>query len=215
MEGLNLTRVKFVYVRNKNRYGDVQGILFEMDKDWRWVQAQSTTQIKGNDFCNLVKNICDLRGVTANGLPIDMSDIHIAIASMSESVESTSTRDLYETDDNGFLVHKKTGDKYISSYGCSCIIEHNKEAKRPTSRGYRTGITASKAVIRTLTPLGYWKTAKICDDTEWWVDDHALYECANDFLAEGNHHKVKGYIPTEVFQMSRQMEFVFQKTDDV
>lgn len=214
MDGLNLTKAKFVYVKNKNRFGDVQGILFELQKDWDWVQEESLSKITSHDFCNLIKNICDLRGVRVNNLPVDMSDIMIAIGVMSEKTESHLQNTWYTRNENGFLVHNKTGDLYISAYGCSCILKVNEEAKRPQQRGYRNGITASKDIIRSMTPYGYWKTSKITDSARIYCDEHALYECANDFLVEGNHHKVKGYIPTEVFQKARNMEFVFEVKEE-
>ena len=210
MDGLNLTKAKFVYVKNKNRFGDVQGIFFELQKDWDWVQEESINKIKSHDFCDLIKNVCDLRMVKVNGLPIDMSDIKIAIESMKEKKESHLDNSVYTINENGFLVHNRTGDLYISAYGCSCILTVNEEAKRPQKRGYRNGITASKDIIRSMTPYGYWKTSKITDSAKIYCDEHALYECANDFIVEGNHHKVKGYIPTEVFQIARNIDFVFE-----
>jgi hypothetical protein len=210
MNGLNLTEMKYVYVRNKNRFGDVQGILFEVQKGWEWVQEESLKKIRSHGFNNLIKNVCDLRGISINGLPVDMQDINIAIQEMGEKKQNDVENSTYDVDKNGFLVHKKTGELYISSYGCSCIIEENHDAKRPKRRGYRTGITASKAVIRTMTPMGYWKTAKLDVGSEVYTDDHALYECAHDFLAMGLHHKVKGNIPTDVFVASKKMTFVFE-----
>ena len=210
MNGLNLTNMKYVYVRNKNRFGDVQGILFEVTKDWEWVQEESLKKIRSEGFGDLIKNVCDLRGVSVNGLPVAMQDIEIAISEMSSPKQNDVENSTYSLNENGFLVHKKTGELYISSYGCSCIIEENPDAKRPKRRGYRTGITASKAVIRTMTPMGYWKTAKLDTMSEVYTDEHALYECANDFLASGLHHAVKGTIPTDVFIASKKMSFVFE-----
>ncbi len=208
MEGLNLTSAKFVYVRGKNRFGDKHAVLFEMEKNWDWVLEQFQLSLHRSDFDMFVKSVCDLRGVTVSNLPIELDDIHFAINSMKNSEHKAKT-ETYEKVD-GFLLHKANRQKYISSYGCSCILWENKEAKRPNTRGYRTGVTAAKAVIRSLTALGCWKMVKIDEDSEVFVDNRALWEAASDFLVEGNHNKVRGYIPTEVFEASKTMQFVFE-----
>ena len=210
MTGLNLTNTKFVYVRGKNRFGDLQGILFEMEKKWEWVKKEAEKSLLQDDFCNLIKNICMLRNVKVANIPVNMQDIEFAVEAMKGSLSTNTEKDTYEKTGSGYLRHKKNGNLYISSYGCSCILHTNPDAKRPQKKGYKTGITAAKAVIRSMTALGYWKMTKIDDETEIFTDNRALWECASDFLVDGKHHMVHGYIPTEVFQASKTMKFVFE-----
>ena len=206
--GLKLSDCSFIYVRNKNRFGETQGILFELQKDWDWVSQESQKQIRSEGFADLIKNVCDLRGVNIGGIPIEKTDIEIAIESMKKENNDVQSN-IYDTDKNGYLVHKTTGERYISCYGCSCVLVEI-EGCRPARKGYRNGITASKDVIRSMCPLGYWKTARISTDSEIFYDDDALNEAASDFLVEGNHHRVKGYVPTEVFEAARKMQFSFE-----
>jgi hypothetical protein len=206
-----LSDYKFCYVRGKNSAGDTQGVLFELEKDWNWVKKESNKIIMKDDFAELIRTVCDLRGIKVRGLPVDSIDIQSAIESFRQKDEDTKTIEskTYDILDNGLLCHKKSRKNYISGYGCSCILIENPDKKEIKKRGYRNGLSASKSIIRTMTPYGNWKTSCINEDSEVFFDDHALYHCSNDFFADGNHHKVKGNIPTEVFQMARNLQYTF------
>ena len=198
---MKIPNSKFCYVRNINTHGDKQGILFERERTWEDIKSESHKLMRQHDFANLIKNVADMRGVNANGVPVSVADIQVATGELLESTSSESSS-IYIDHGMGHLEHRHTGVHYMRGYASSCVLEANPDANRK-ARQYRSGRTAAKQVIRTMTPMGYWKTAKLID-AEIYHDDQALLECANDYLISGKHHLVKGYIPTEVFQVLRR-----------
>ena len=199
---MQIQRSIFCYVRNKNGYGDSQGILFDRRRTWPLLQEESLSFMDNHDFVNLIKQICDLRGIQAKGVPVTVDDIQEAREEMQISLSSSgSSSNIYIDHGHGHVEHKETGVHYLRGYACSCILETNPDAERK-KRSYRSGKTAAKQAIRTMLPIGYWKTAKLLDAV-MYHDHSALKECANDFLGGGRHHLVKGMIPSEVFQILR------------
>ena len=215
MTHIDLKNHRWIYIRNKNRFGDDQGILFDRKKDWDTLKVESQFALEKEDFPNLIKTICDLRGVHISELPISMDEITMAIESMRNDAEKERDS-LYTLLPSGILEHKKTKTTYIAASACSLIIKKNEDAVRPSQRKYRSGITAAKAVIRSMTPIGYWKMARL-DSSVTTVEfgDSALSSAADDFLVQGPHHKVKGTIPTEVFQIARKFSFEFRVPDSL
>ena len=216
LEDKKMSDYKFCYVRGINPSNEEEGTLFDLEKNWEWVESESNKIINREDFSDLIRTICDLRGVMVKGISIDNRDIETAIRSFRNNKEQTNIveSNTYEFLQNGLLRHNESKEIFLSGYGCSVILKKASEKKTAKKREYKTGLSASKSVIRTMTPYGNWKTSYIGESTEVFFDEQALYQCSNDFLADGNHHLVKGNIPTEVFHMARNLQFTFYSESD-
>lgn len=212
----NIESFKWIYIRTYNRFGDKQGILFDRERMYQDVCSESLSFVH-NDGCNqLIKQICDLRGIRIKGLPISMEDVDIALEEVSNSLsiskngESVSSHPKhFEKLPNGILKHKEKQRYYFGGFACSVILEKNDAAKRPNKKGFRNGVTAAKSVIRSMTSISQWKMATIDSESEIYGDMAAVYEAAQDFFVENRHHLVKGMIPNEVFKAAKTMDFHF------